>query len=79
MKIKILATDRCSNCKKLCDMVYEKIKEYNINAEIEKITDINKIIEYGVMMPPALVVDEKVVFSGGLPTKKQLDGLLKQE
>ena len=71
--IKVLATGDCSNCKKIYGMIEAKIKEKQLDIKLEKISDINKIMEYGVMTTPAVVIDEKVVFAGGLPTQKQLD------
>ncbi|MCL1971900.1 MAG: thioredoxin family protein [Endomicrobia bacterium] len=71
--IKILATGDCSNCKRIYNLVENKIKEKQLNVKLEKISDINKILEYGVMTTPAVVIDEKLVFAGGLPTQKQLD------
>lgn len=63
MKIKILGTG-CPKCKKLEENVRKALGEESLNAEIEKVTEINKIMDYGVMMTPALVIDEKVVSVG---------------
>ncbi|MCL2144495.1 MAG: thioredoxin family protein [Endomicrobia bacterium] len=71
--IKILAAGDCSNCKKIYEMIESKVKEKQLDVKLEKISDINKIIEYGVMTPPAVVIDGKLVFVGGLPTQKQID------
>jgi small redox-active disulfide protein 2 len=59
MIIKILGTG-CANCKKLLANTEEAIKELQLDAKIEEVKDIDKIIDYGVMKTPALVVDEKV-------------------
>ena len=76
--IKILATGDCFNCKKIYDMFDAKIKEKRLDVKLEKISDINEIIEYGVMTTPAVVIDEKLIFAGGLPTQKQIDKWLEE-
>lgn len=76
MKIKILGSG-CSNCKKLEANVNEALKTSGIQAEIEKVTDIDKIMEYGVMMTPALVVDEVVKSAGKVLNKEQIIKILK--
>ena len=77
MEIKILGTG-CPKCKKLEKLVIDTVAENNIEANISKEEDIMKIMEYGVMHTPGLVVDEKVVFSGRLPSSKELNELLTQ-
>ena len=76
MKIKILGTG-CPNCIELEKRTREAIKELGRKSEIEKITDIAKILSYGVMSTPALVVDEKVIFSGRVPSTKDIKKMLK--
>ena len=66
MNIKILGSG-CKNCKKLEETTKQAVKELGIKAEIEKVEDFKKIMEYGVMQTPALVVDEDVKFSGRVP------------
>ena len=63
MKIAVLGAG-CANCEKLEANVRKAVAELGISAEVEKITDFARIAEYGVMMLPALVVDEKVVIEG---------------
>ncbi|MCX5704480.1 MAG: thioredoxin family protein [Candidatus Omnitrophica bacterium] len=63
MKIEILGVG-CPKCKQLTANAEAAIKELNIAIEICKITDIDKIIEYGVIMTPVLAIDGKVVSSG---------------
>lgn len=65
MKIKILGTG-CPNCKRLKANAKAAAEELGIKADVEDVTDIPKIMEYGVMSTPALVVDEKVVSVGVL-------------
>ena len=71
MKIEILGTG-CPKCKKLNELTKEVIQELGISAEIKKITDINKIIDYGVMITPALVIDGDVKFAGKIPGKQEI-------
>ena len=75
MEIKILGTG-CSKCKTLEKATREAVKELGIDANIEKEEDIMKIMEYGVMNTPALVIDGKVVTSGRVPNEKDLKSLL---
>jgi len=75
MKIEILGTG-CPKCKQLTANAEAAAKELNLQAEISKVTDIDKITEYGVMMMPALVVDGKVVSSGKLLNKDDIKKLL---
>ncbi len=75
MNIKVLGTG-CAKCGSLEKMTKDAIAELAINANIEKEEDIVKIMGYGVMHTPALVIDEKVVLSGRLPSKTELEKLL---
>jgi small redox-active disulfide protein 2 len=75
MKIKVLGTG-CSKCKTLDKMTRETIAELGIAAEVEKVEDIVAIMGYGVMATPALVIDEKVVLKGRIPTIPQLKEIL---
>ncbi len=75
MNIKVLGTG-CAKCGSLEKMTAETIADMNIDAKIEKEEDIVKIMGYGVMHTPALVIDEKVVLSGRLPSKKELVSLI---
>jgi small redox-active disulfide protein 2 len=63
MKIKILGTG-CAKCKKLYAEAEKAVAASGVPVEIEKVESIDEIVKYGVMMTPALVIDEKVVLSG---------------
>lgn len=76
MKVQILGIG-CPKCKALEQNAREAIAELNNGAEVEKITDINKIMDMGVMMTPALAVDGVVKSSGKLLTKDQIIEILK--
>ena len=71
MKIEILGTG-CPKCKKLNELVEEAINELGVLVEIIKVTDINKIIDYGVMVTPALVIDGNVKVAGKIPSKQEI-------
>ena len=75
MKIEILGVG-CPKCKQLTANAEAAIKELNIAAEISKITDIDKITEYGVMMTPAFAVDGTVVSAGKVLSKDEIKKIL---
>jgi small redox-active disulfide protein 2 len=74
-KIQILGTG-CPKCKKLAENTETAAKTLGIEYEIEKVTDINKIMKFGVMMTPALVVDGKVKLVGKVSSPDEIKGLL---
>ena len=78
MKIEILGTG-CPKCKKLSELVEEAVKELGVSAEIIKVTDINKIIDYGVMVTPALVIDGGVIVAGKIPSKEEIIKWIKEK
>ena len=78
MKIEILGTG-CPKCKKLYEISEEAVKELGISAEIIKITDINKIIDYGVMVTPALVIDGDLMVAGKIPGKQEITDWIKEK
>jgi small redox-active disulfide protein 2 len=75
MEIKVLGTG-CPKCKSLMKAVEEVVRESGLEATINKVEDINDIMQYGVMVTPALVVDGRVVASGKVPKKEELKKLL---
>jgi small redox-active disulfide protein 2 len=76
VKIEILGMG-CLKCKTLLNTVNEVVSELNIQAEITKIEDIKQIMQYRVMLTPALVVDGVVKISGKLPSKDEVRAILK--
>ena len=76
MTVKILGTG-CAKCKKLEEMVKNVMKENNISGDVEKVTQIEEIMKFGIMMTPGLVIDGKVVSSGHLPKEEQILSWLK--
>lgn len=77
MNIKVLGMG-CCNCVKLYDNAQEAVKDLGIKATIEKVEDMAKIMEYGVMRTPALVIDEQVVVQGRIPKKEEIKKLLQR-
>jgi small redox-active disulfide protein 2 len=75
MIIKVLGTG-CSNCKNLEKATLSAIKEMGINAQIEKVEDIQQIMSYGVMRTPALVIDEKIALYGRVPSVVELKEII---
>jgi len=75
MKIEILGVG-CAKCHKLEELVRETVKAQGLSADISKVEDIKKIMGYGVMTTPALVVDGEVKVAGKLPSSEDIKKLL---
>jgi len=75
MDIKVLGTG-CPTCKSLEDATKEAVSKLGIKASITKEEDIVKIMAYGVMRTPALVIDEEVVVSGRIPSIEEIKDFL---
>jgi small redox-active disulfide protein 2 len=75
MKIQILGTG-CPKCKQLAQNAEEAVKALGIEAEIEKVTGINEIMKFGVMMTPALAVDGQVKSIGKVLSSAEIKGLI---
>jgi small redox-active disulfide protein 2 len=73
--IKVLGPG-CTNCKNLERVTREAVAELGLDATIEKVEDYAEIAGYGIMSTPALVVDERVVVSGRVPTASAIRDLL---
>lgn len=74
-KIEILGSG-CAKCKKLYEVTQQAVAALGIEAELSKVEDIQKIISYGVMMTPALVVDGQVKSSGKVPSVDEIKKLI---
>lgn len=74
-RIKVLGTG-CPKCKKLLENAETACKGLNLETELEKVDDINRIIEYGVMMTPALVVDGEVKSVGKVLSEEEIARIL---
>ncbi len=62
----------CYNCQKLEALCQEAVSEEKIEAQIEKVTDIKRFHELGILMTPGLLINGKVISSGRLPTKSMI-------
>jgi small redox-active disulfide protein 2 len=71
MEIKVLGPG-CAKCAKTEKLVQEVLKENNIDADVEKVTDIMQIAAYGVMATPSIVIDKDVVCAGKVPKKDEI-------
>lgn len=74
--IKILGTG-CKKCQTLEQKVKDIVAKNSIDATVDKVTDINDMMNYGIMMTPGLVVNEKVVSTGIIPKDEQILNWLK--
>jgi small redox-active disulfide protein 2 len=75
VEIKILGTG-CPNCKTLENRVRRVVTQNNIEARITKVEDMVDIMAYNIMVTPGLVVDEKVLSKGRVPSEKEIKELL---
>ncbi|MEW5798673.1 MAG: thioredoxin family protein [Bacteroidota bacterium] len=75
MTIKVLGPG-CMNCRTLEQRTIEALKKMNLEASIEKVTDFQQIASYGVLRTPGLVVENKVLVQGRVPTVAQIQELL---
>jgi small redox-active disulfide protein 2 len=78
MEIKILGTG-CANCKNLEKATREAVADLNLDAIVVKEEDIVKIMSYGIMRTPALVLDEKVLFYGRVPSVSEIKEMLSKK
>jgi small redox-active disulfide protein 2 len=75
MKIQILGTG-CAKCMKLTENAEKAAKEKGIDFEIEKVTDINKIMEFGVMFTPGIAIDGQVKSVGKILSVEEIKKML---
>lgn len=68
----------CERCKELERMCFNACAENDIDADIQKITDVSKIAQFGIMATPALMINDKLYSSGKIPTKHTLVNWIKQ-
>ncbi len=75
MKIQILGAG-CPKCMKTLANAEEAIKNLGIDATVEKVTEINEIVDFGVTSTPALAVDGEIKFIGKIPSVEEIEGVL---
>lgn len=78
MKLKILGTG-CTKCHQLRDNTRRAVKELGIEADIEEIKDINRILDYPILTTPGLVIDGEVVVSGRVAESTEIKELLNRK
>ncbi len=76
MNIKVLGPG-CPKCEQTAKIVKEAVAESGLAVQVEKVTDIKEIMQHGVMVTPAVVVDGQVKCSGKVPSKQEIVGWLK--
>lgn len=74
-KIQILGTG-CAKCEKLAETAKQAADNLGLDYEIEKVTDLNQIMSFGVMSTPGLAVDGKVLVAGKVPSQADIEKLL---
>jgi len=77
-EIKVLGTG-CASCKTTVEMIRQVAADKGVDVELEKVEDIQKIMTYGVMSTPAVVLDGKVVHAGGIPKHGDVEQWLAAE
>ncbi len=75
LTVKILGKG-CANCKKLEAVARDAAAEAGVEAEFVKVTDMQQIMQYDLLSTPGLVINEKVLSSGRIPSKAEIQGWL---
>jgi len=76
-KIQILGTG-CPKCRKLAETAEKAATQAGLDHEIVKVTDLNDIMDYGVVVTPGLALDGKVLFTGKVPSVDELTRMLRK-
>ncbi len=76
-KVQILGTG-CPKCKKLAENAQAAVRDAGLDCEIVKVTDINEIMKFGVMLTPALAIDGQVKVVGKVPGPEEIRKMLMQ-
>jgi len=75
MKIKILGTG-CARCKQLEETTKEVVEELGVDATIEEVKDMMRIVQYPILTTPGLVINEELVCAGRLPSRAEVAELI---
>ena len=70
-QVKVLGTG-CRKCQKLAELVSTVANDHQFDINLEKVTEIDKITDFGIVATPALVVEGKIVFAGKVPSKDEI-------
>jgi small redox-active disulfide protein 2 len=73
--VKVLGTG-CANCKNTVDLIQRVAAEKSVAVNLTKVEELREIMGYGVMSTPAVVIDEKVVHAGGVPSRDKIEAWL---
>lgn len=76
MKIKILGTG-CINCDKLYEETLKAVENLKENIDVEYVSDMKILIDFGVIAPPAMVINDKLIFQGKSMKVKEIEKLIK--
>jgi len=71
LTIKVLGSG-CANCKRVEQIAHKVIADMGVEAEVVKVTDYNDIMAYNILSTPGLVINEKVVSMGRIPTPAEV-------
>ena len=77
MKIQVLGSG-CPTCKKLYELTKQAVLELKLSEDVEYITDIQKIVEMGVMSSPVLAIDGKAVVVGSVPSIEKIKEVIEE-
>ncbi|MCJ7519756.1 MAG: thioredoxin family protein [Anaerolineaceae bacterium] len=77
INIKVLGPG-CANCKRLEAIAHKAVETLGIEAKIEKVTDYNEIMKYPILSTPGLVINEKLVSTGRIPSEAEITDWLKE-
>lgn len=78
MEIKVLGTG-CANCKNTVQLIESVANALGVSIQLEKVESLPEIMRYGVMSTPGVVIDGKVVHTGSVPTRAQVESWLRPE
>ncbi len=76
VNIKVLGSG-CANCKRVEAIARKVVENLGIQAEIEKVTDFDEIMKWPILSTPGLVINEKLVSAGRIPSEKEITEWLK--
>ena len=71
LTIKVLGSG-CANCKRVEQIVHKVVEEMTLQAEVIKVTEYPEIMKYNIMSTPGLVINEKIVSTGRIPTPAEV-------
>jgi len=78
MEIKVLGPG-CKNCRNLAKVVQDAVSELNIDARVEKVEDMDQIVQAGIMITPGLIINGKVKSTGKVPKKDAVIKMIQEE